>query len=160
MARHDVAGAARLAHKNGEYYLALMIAQAGSSLAFKNMLQRQLHLWTESRADKWITNDRLRILSLLAGIPVWETTSCKINTCDGMDWIKALAHHLWYVISPVGSITDALVEYEHACGIRTDSENEPEIYAAEPIPSYAKSPSPFRLVINFDIVPEPVFFLL
>ena len=149
LARHDVAGAARLAHKNGEYYLALLISQAGSSLAFKSMLQKQLGLWMENRTDAYITNDRLRIFSLLAGIPIWETSNTKINTCEGMDWIKAIAHHLWYVISPVGSITDALVEYEYACGIRTDSQRDEDVYAAEPTPSYAQSPSPFRLVTIF-----------
>lgn len=143
LARHDVAGAARLAHKNGEYYLALLISQAGSSLAFKGMLQRQLHLWTENRADAFITEDRLRVFALLAGITVWETTHGKINTCEGMDWIKALAHHLWYVISPVGSITDALLEYEAACGISKD-ESGVEVYASGPTPSYSQSPTQFR----------------
>jgi len=143
LARHDVAGAARLAHKNGEYYLALLISQAGSSLAFKGMLQRQLNLWTENRADAFITQDRLRVFALLAGITVWETTHGKINTCEGMDWIKALAHHLWYVISPVGSITDALLEYEAACGISSDQDGA-EIYASEPSPSYSQTSTSFR----------------
>jgi len=143
LARHDVAGAARLAHKNGEFYLALLISQAGSSTAFKSMLQRQLHMWTDNRSDSFITKDRLRLFALLAGIPVWESTVGKINTCQGMDWIKALGHHLWYVISPVGSITDALIEYENACGIVKESDDL-DIYAREPIPSYAQATSTFR----------------
>ena len=143
LARHDVAGAARLAHKNGEYYLSLLISQAGSSLAFKDMLQRQLNLWTENRADAFITQDRLRVFALLAGITVWETTQGKINTCEGMDWIKALAHHLWYIISPVGSITDALLEYEAACGISSEN-TDAEIYASEPSPSYSSTTTSFR----------------
>ena len=144
LARHDVAGAARLAHKNGEYYMSLLISQAGSSSAFRGMLQRQLHIWTDNRADAFVAKDRLRVFALLAGIPVWDSTCGKVNTCDGMDWIKALAHHLWYVVSPVGSISDALAEYEMACGIATDGDNEMDIYAAEPVPSYAQRPSTFR----------------
>ena len=37
LARHDVAAAARLAQKNDEHYLALLISQASSSLAFKGI---------------------------------------------------------------------------------------------------------------------------
>lgn len=160
LARHDVAGAARLAHKNGEYYLSLLISQAGSSLAFKGMLQRQLHLWTDNRADNFISQDRLRIFALLAGITVWETTRGKINTCEGMDWIKALAHHLWYVISPVGSIADALAEYEVACGITKDPNDEGEIYASEPFPSYSEPHSSLRYVPNLFCLKSSIILLI
>jgi len=144
LARHDVAAAARLAQKNNEHYLALLISQAGSSVAFRGMLQRQLDLWTENRADVFITKDRLRIIALLAGIPVWQTTEKMINTCEGMDWIKAFGHHLWYVVSSAGSISDALTEYEKACGIIQDPECDIEPYAALPTPSYTQDQTIFR----------------
>ena len=146
LARHDVAGASRMAQKLGEPFLTLLISQAGSSTTLKNMLQRQLQLWTDNRVDVYIKKDRIRVFALLAGIPVWETTKEQINTCEGMDWVKAFAHHLWYMISPVGSIADALAEYERACGIVSDPDVDP--YAAEPAPSYTKSPTTFRYVVN------------
>ena len=142
LAHHDVAGAARMALKNGEHFLSLLISQAGSSAAFKCILQRQLQLWTDNKSDAFISRDRIRVYALLAGIPVWDTTVRQVNTCEGMDWIQAFAHHLWYVVSPVASIADAFVEYEKACGIKKDADLEP--YAALPIPSYVESSSSFR----------------
>lgn len=139
LARHDVAGAVRLAHKLGDHYLSLLIAQAGSSMTFKGILQRQLQLWADNKSDSFISESRLRVFALLAGIPLWESSSARINTCSDMDWIKSYAHHLWYIISPVGSVADALLEYEMACGISLEDNEDVEIYAVKPLPSYCQA---------------------
>lgn len=139
LARHDVPGAARLAHKQGDRYLSLLISQAGSSMVFKGILQRQLQLWADNRSDVFISEYRLRVFALLAGIPLWEASSGQINTCAKMDWIKALAHHLWYIISPVGSVTDALLEYEIACGVANELNEDVEVYAVKPFPAYSEA---------------------
>uniref|UniRef100_A0A8W7PUU7 Nuclear pore complex protein Nup98-Nup96 n=1 Tax=Anopheles coluzzii TaxID=1518534 RepID=A0A8W7PUU7_ANOCL len=46
-----------------------------------------------------------------------------------IDWVKALALHLWYVCPPTASITDALVGYEEAFG-------STEFFTHPPLPPY------------------------
>ena len=108
-------------------------------MTFKGILQRQLQLWADNKSDAFISEHRLRVFALLAGIPLWESSCGQINTCAEMDWIKALAHHLWYIISPVGSVTDALLEYEIACGISNELNEDSDVYAVKPFPTYCET---------------------
>lgn len=47
------------------------------------------------KADDYITEQRIKILALLAGCMVWQTSSDTVNACDGLDWMRTLAVHMW-----------------------------------------------------------------
>ena len=103
------------AQDNSDHYLAMMISMAsGPNMTFGQLIQNQLERWQESRSDKFMENKRLKMFSLLSGQPVWPGSQTTINTCENLDWIRAFGLHLWYFISPAGSIGDALNLYEEA----------------------------------------------
>uniref|UniRef100_T1IPI4 Nuclear pore complex protein Nup98-Nup96 n=1 Tax=Strigamia maritima TaxID=126957 RepID=T1IPI4_STRMM len=124
--------ACQLAQSGADHRLALLLAQAGGSAEFKRMMQKQLENWEELKADKYISNERLKIFALLAGTLVWPSSIGCINTCENLDWKRALAIHLQYSCSSTASITDALLEYQAAFkGETTDG-----TYCAPPLPPY------------------------
>ena len=103
------------AQDNSDHYLAMMISMAsGPNLTFGQLIQNQLERWQESRSDKFIEKKRLKLFSLISGQPVWPGSETTINTCENLDWLRAFGLHLWYLISPAGSISDALNLYEEA----------------------------------------------
>ena len=55
-----------------------------------------------------------------------------MNTCQGLDWLRALAVTLWFHTSPVSSVPDALSVFEDA--FRGVSQFGP--YAAPPHPAH------------------------
>lgn len=60
--------AAEISLDKSDHYLATLISMAsGPNLTFGQLLQNQLELWQESRADKFIEEQRLKIYSLLSG---------------------------------------------------------------------------------------------
>ena len=54
--------------------------------------------------------ERLKLYMLMAGLMWWEPKGnfpYGINVCEGLDWKRSLALHLWYVsasVSPVGEV--------------------------------------------------------
>jgi len=100
------------------------------------LVSQQLGRWTEVRADQNIDKDRLRLYSLIAGVPVWPATVGAVNTCSELDWVRSLAAHLWYLTHPLSSIADALHEFELAWRGTGPSGH----YATGPGPEYAGSP--------------------
>lgn len=100
---------------------------------------------------------------LIAGIPLLSSTHGTINIFEDLNWLKALALHLWYLCSPTASITDALVNYEK-------SFESNEFFALPPKPSYTSrikltSPKPiqdirFHLLKLFSVRSHPLEALL
>jgi hypothetical protein len=64
-------------------------------LPIRNLIKKQLGEWRETLADRHIDRDRLKILMLVAGLAVHEASDSLVNTCLGLDWIRAFALHLW-----------------------------------------------------------------
>ncbi|XP_069679986.1 nuclear pore complex protein Nup98-Nup96 isoform X2 [Periplaneta americana] len=117
---------------SGDHYTSLMLAQLCGGPATKQLVQRQLANWQDVQADKYINRDRIKLLMLTAGIPLLSGTEGTINVCEGFDWKRAFALHLWYMCSPVASVTDALLQYENAF----EPSDSRDIYAKSPDPPY------------------------
>ena len=64
---------------------------------------------------------------------MWPASDDRVvNTCQGLDWLRALAVTLWFHTSPVSSIPDALAVFEDAFrGV-----SQYGAYAAQPHPSH------------------------
>ncbi|XP_076836868.1 nuclear pore complex protein Nup98-Nup96 isoform X3 [Brachyhypopomus gauderio] len=129
---HSISEACRLAQRNGDHRLSLLLSQAVGSQPSRDLLALQLADWNRMETDSFIQEDRLRILALLAGKPVWETTDCCINVCSELDWKRCVAVHLWYMLPPSASVADALVKYEAAF----QGLEEGKKYACAPLPPY------------------------
>uniref|UniRef100_A0A8C4R700 Nuclear pore complex protein Nup98-Nup96 n=1 Tax=Eptatretus burgeri TaxID=7764 RepID=A0A8C4R700_EPTBU len=131
----QVSRACKLAHGAGDHRLALLLSQAIGSEPTRQLLSLQLAEWAKLGVDLHILPTRLRVFSLLAGKPIWHLPSKGVvNVCGSLDWKRAFAAHLWYVLSPVASITDALQLYEKAF----QGEEDCEQYAPPPLPPYVE----------------------
>lgn len=127
---HKVADACEIAISNNDYNLSLLLSQLSGGSAVKQLVNHQLALWQDVEADKYIEEKRLRALMIVAGLPIFESNQGVINIFDDMDWIKALAYHLWYLSSPTSSITDALYSYEQTLEATNIDEISPKpVYA-------------------------------
>jgi nuclear pore complex protein Nup98-Nup96 len=127
---HKISDACELSLENDDMNLSLLIAQTGGGPAVKQLIQHQLCCWHENSADDFIDERRLRVLMMVGGVPAMEgPNSSAINIFENHDWLKCLALQLWYVSSPVASVTDALIAYEQSF------ENE-EANVAMPLPAY------------------------
>ncbi|XP_066999571.1 nuclear pore complex protein Nup98-Nup96 [Anabrus simplex] len=120
------------AQNYGDHYAALLLAQVGGGLTVRQFVQQQLKFWQDVEADAYINPERLKFLMLVAGIPLFSSTHGTINVCENLDWKRAFALHLWYICSPVSSITDALHKYEASF----DNSNPQDVYAKCPDPPY------------------------
>ncbi|KAJ3589071.1 hypothetical protein NHX12_009919 [Muraenolepis orangiensis] len=124
--------ACRLAQKHGEHRLALLLAQASSSQPCRELLALQLADWCRMQTDCYITEERLRIFTLLAGKPVWQSSECLVNVCSSLDWKRCVAVHLWYMLPPTASVADSLAKYQDAF----QGAEEMGRYACAPLPPY------------------------
>ncbi|XP_052555225.1 nuclear pore complex protein Nup98-Nup96 isoform X2 [Tympanuchus pallidicinctus] len=125
--------ACRLAQQAGNHRLALLLSQLVGSQPTRDLLTMQLVDWHRLQADCFIPEERLRIFALLAGKPVWQLSErTSINVCSQLDWKRCMAIHLWYLLPPTASISQALAMYEAA--FQTTSESEK--YACCPLPPY------------------------
>ncbi len=140
---HQISEACAAAQRSGDHRLALLLAQAGSTQEIKLLITKQLSDWHEMGVDKFIAPEYLQVYALLAGQLVWQSSHDSINTCQNLDWKRALAVHLWHACKPVASIQDALAEFDK--GFQGEStlgrycpiphppymENNPEVYPEE-----------------------------
>jgi nuclear pore complex protein Nup98-Nup96 len=127
-----VSEACKALQSGGDHRTALLVAQVGGGGEVSRMVQQQLERWTEVRADHNISQDRIKLLSLVADCPVWSSTRGPVNTCSSLDWVRALACHLWYLTHPLASTADALHQFEIAWrGVGADGP-----YCTAPAPSY------------------------
>lgn len=131
---HCIQEACQQAQSIGDHYVALMLSQLSGSSSVLSLMEQQLIQWKDAQADVLIDAERLKLMMLCAGIPLFQATNSVINVCEDLDWKRAFAVHFWYVCPPITSITDALLKYETAF---SNSEN----YACPPRPSYTTDSS-------------------
>ncbi|XP_077448682.1 nuclear pore complex protein Nup98-Nup96 isoform X1 [Stigmatopora argus] len=124
--------ACSLAQKEGDHRLALMLSQAAASQYSRDLLALQLADWNRMQTDTHLTEERLRIFTLLAGKPVWQTSDSIVNTCLQLDWKRCVAVHLWFMLPPTASVADALAKYQDAFQGSCDTSK----YACAPLPPY------------------------
>lgn len=88
---HKVDEACELAFNNNDMNLALLMAQLSSGPTVRQLIQHQLSTWQEVEADKFIKCQRLKVMMLVAGVPLLSSANGPINIFDDMDWLKAFA---------------------------------------------------------------------
>uniref|UniRef100_A0A182MCY3 Nuclear pore complex protein Nup98-Nup96 n=1 Tax=Anopheles culicifacies TaxID=139723 RepID=A0A182MCY3_9DIPT len=126
---HKVLEACELAFTNNDINLAMLLAQISGGPVVRQLLQHQLSCWQDSEADKFIDPRRLEVYMAIAGIRMMSSSHGTINMLEHVDWLGALALHLWYISPPTASITDALLKYEEAF-------NSTESFTHPPLPPY------------------------
>lgn len=131
---HRVSKACAVAREAREHRLSLLVAQGGCSPITRGILQKQVDNWKKFQMDKHIDPDRLLVYCVLAGLLVWRSSVGSLNSCQNLDWKRALAMHLWYHCQMTSSIADAVAAYE-ASFEGTDSL---EAYSQPPYPPYVE----------------------
>lgn len=58
-------------------------------------MEQQLIQWRDAQADVFVDIERLKIMMLCAGIPLFQATNSVINVCEDLDWKRAFALHFW-----------------------------------------------------------------
>uniref|UniRef100_A0A3P9IE46 Nuclear pore complex protein Nup98-Nup96 n=1 Tax=Oryzias latipes TaxID=8090 RepID=A0A3P9IE46_ORYLA len=130
-----ISEACRLAQKEGDHRLSLLLSQAAGSQMCRDLLGLQLADWSRTHTDCYLTEERLRIYALLAGKPVWQSSDSVVNVCSQLDWKRCVALHLWYMLPPTASVADALAKYEAAF----QGSAEGGKYSCAPHPPYLES---------------------
>ncbi|XP_068187416.1 nuclear pore complex protein Nup98-Nup96 [Antennarius striatus] len=132
---NQISEACRLAQKEGDHRLSLLLSQAMGSQYCRDLLALQLADWNRMKTDCYLSEERLRIFALLAGKPVWQSSDSVVNVCSELDWKRCVAVHLWFMLPPTASVADALAKYE----VAFQGSSEVEKYACAPRPPYMES---------------------
>ncbi|XP_029303435.1 nuclear pore complex protein Nup98-Nup96 isoform X3 [Cottoperca gobio] len=133
-----ISEACRLAQKEGDHRLSLLLSQATGSQFCRDLLALQLADWNRMQTDSFLPEERLRIFTLLAGKPVWQSSDSVVNVCSELDWKRCVAVHLWFMLPPTASVADALARYEAAF----QGSCEGGKYACAPLPPYLEAEQP------------------
>jgi len=131
---HRVNEACELAFNYDDANLALVLAQLSSGAVFRLLMEEQLYAWQQSKSDKYIDLERLKMYMLAAGVPMMQSSKGAINLLEDNNWLTVLAMQLWYFTAPTSTITDALNAYNNAFQAE-------ECYAEPPKPSYKDAPT-------------------
>ncbi|XP_028967287.1 nuclear pore complex protein Nup98-Nup96 [Galendromus occidentalis] len=109
---HQISAACEEAVSKSDYNLATILAQAAHDQTTK-MIVREMHVeWTQSKKDLHINPERLRLYAVMAGLPEWTLSDGKqVNVCEGLDWLRCFALHLWYICPSNLSIAEVLADY-------------------------------------------------
>lgn len=134
--------ACETARRSGDHCLALLMAQLRSGMPVRDLIKQQLALWQETDMDENLSIERLKLFTLAAGEPLISSKHGTINVCEGLNWKKALAVHLWYLSPPTASIRDALELYESSFDAK-----ETDVYALPPQPEYMTE-TDFEVEVN------------
>ncbi|KAF0310690.1 Nuclear pore complex protein Nup98-Nup96 [Amphibalanus amphitrite] len=125
--------AVAVAQKHRDLRLSLLLTQVMGSHEARQLVRSQLENWRQVGADRHICPLRLRLYMLVAGVAVWQTSAGDvINCCDGLDWRRALAVHLWYLSPATSSVSDVVAQYDEA---RRVTDDLPPL-APPPLPAY------------------------
>ncbi|KAM6907662.1 nuclear pore complex protein Nup98-Nup96 [Xenentodon cancila] len=133
-----ISEACRVAQKEGDHRLSLLLSQALGSQDCRDLLALQLADWNRMQTDCYLTEERLRIFTLLAGKPVWQSSDSVVNVCSELDWKRCVALHLWFMLPPTASVADALTKYEAAF----QGSAEGGKYCCAPLPPYLQQAEP------------------
>lgn len=87
-----------------ELNLAMLLAQLGSENSVRCCIQRQLWQWYNSKADLFIDFDHLKLFTIIAGQPLFDSNQGIVNVCENLDWVRVFALHMWYVLKYTVSI--------------------------------------------------------
>lgn len=95
---HKVEDACELAFNNNDMNLALLMAQLSSGPTVRQLIQHQLSTWQEVEADRFIKSSRLKVMMLVAGVPLLASANGPINIFENMNWLKAFAVSPFFIL--------------------------------------------------------------
>lgn len=95
MKAFELEEACKIAREVGDHCVALLMAQLCSGMPIKELIKQQIKLWKHAGVDENISLDRLKLFALVAGEPFVHAKHGPIDVCEGFDWKRALAVHLW-----------------------------------------------------------------
>ncbi|XP_028322380.1 nuclear pore complex protein Nup98-Nup96 isoform X2 [Gouania willdenowi] len=127
-----VAEACGVAQRKGDHRLSLLLAQSAGAPHARELLALQLSDWNQTHTDCFLSEERLRLFSLLSGRAVWQSSDSLVNVCAELDWKRCVGVHLWFLLPPTASVGDALCRYEAAF----QGSCEEGRYACAPLPPY------------------------
>lgn len=109
----QVTEACELALDNVDINLSLLMAQSSGGPAIRQLIQHQLASWREVEADEFIDERRLRVMMMIGGVAAMDgPQNSPINIFERLEWLKCLALQLWYISTPMASVTDVVLAYE------------------------------------------------
>lgn len=130
---YQVAEACEEAQNIGDHQMSLLLSQCRSGPGVRARAQKQLMQWRDTEADQFIDTTRIKLMMLVAGIPVHDASDRYINTCSDIDWLRTFALHLWYMVPYTSSLTDALIMYEKSF---LSKDGDASCYGKPPYPPY------------------------
>lgn len=145
----QISEACILATDNSDHHLAMLMAQScmGDETP-RQILAQQLSNWAEGGVDAMMSSSRLTLYALLAASPTLQASHTTVNTCQGLDWKRAFALHLWYVCPATSTIAEVLQDYDQAAGLKGDALS----YCEAPVPPYlAEYYVPEKTKVKFDV---------
>ncbi|XP_066985536.1 nuclear pore complex protein Nup98-Nup96 isoform X4 [Macrobrachium rosenbergii] len=144
----QISEACMLAQSKGDHHLALLLAQScmGEDSP-RQILAQQLSNWAEGGTYAMMSPERLVLYCILAGAPTHQASNTTINTCQGLDWKRAFALHLWYMCPATSTIAEVLQEYDQAAGLKGDVPS----YCEAPLPSYLARHGHDGDTVKFDV---------
>ena len=104
VAAHQIPAACLLAQQHGDFQLSVLMAQSSSTDDCRSLMLHQLSHYDTLEGSRFVDPKRLKVFVLLArGLTssealVWQGMKEKnvtVNACEGMDWKRCLALHLW-----------------------------------------------------------------
>lgn len=119
---NQIEKACNQAMDSGNLRLATLISQIGGDTRFRSDIMKQLEAWRQDAVDVWIDEDYQRIFALLSGQvqtlqaskspdPFQQADNIKI--CQGLDWKRAFALHLFYGSRLEAPLSHAVESYEN-----------------------------------------------
>lgn len=79
----------------------MLLAQLGSGNSVRRCIQLQLLQWCNSKADLFIDVDHLKLYTMIAGRPLFDSNQGIVNVCENLDWARAFALHMWYAYDAI-----------------------------------------------------------
>lgn len=89
--KHRVSEACELAMKNSDITMALLLSQTSNRKNFRDIVEDQLSSWNASGVDKYITENRLKLIMIIAGVPIMESHCGTISLFEHKNWLQVLS---------------------------------------------------------------------
>lgn len=110
--KHKISEACDLAMKNSDITMALLLSQASNRKNFRDIVEDQLSLWNTSGVDKYITENRLKLIMAIAGVPFMESHCGTISLFENKNWLQIISVQHWYVNMPTCSIEKTVHSFD------------------------------------------------
>ncbi|KAL5281480.1 NUP98 family protein [Megaselia abdita] len=112
VSKHKISDACELAMKNSDITMALLLSQASNRKNFRDIVEDQLSSWNTSGVDKYITENRLKLIMMIAGVPIMDSHCGTISLFENKNWLQILSIQHWYINMPTCSIERTVHSFE------------------------------------------------